>query len=147
MKHAKNYFLIFIILITFTSCQTCPGIRSETSQEKFEALREIKMSLSENVVIGKSTKEDILKLGGKPDLKMTIDISEAELFSKRILGGKDIALERWSYMTSSRARSMDESRVFFLIRVGLLKSGIHAVDFYFDKDGVVKIYEVGELTL
>ncbi len=105
------------------------------------------MSLSENVVIGKSTKEDILKLGGKPDLKMTIDISEAELFSKRILGGKDIALERWSYMTSSRARSMDESRVFFLIRVGLLKSGIHAVDFYFDKDGVVKIYEVGELTL
>ena len=150
----RKFISVFSILLVssslflFTSCQTSDSSQvTVTKSTDFEFFQKVKTFLKEKVTVGKTTKKDIIKFGGKPHLRIKIDISEADLFSKRILGGKSVALERWSYMTSSSAKSiLNENKLFFLVRVGLLKDNIYAVDFYFDEEDVVQAYEVGEYT-
>ena len=106
----------------------------------------LKKAFRANIVIGKSTKKDVLKILGQPHIRTTLDYTNFELSGiPFVKGSKIVAKETWTYIDLSDKESWERDNAVLTLGGIIFSHNVKLINVFFDEDNKVMGYQFDEI--
>lgn len=138
-------FILAVLVFTLLGPAAYSQDFSEKSATVKEKMIDLKKDFRANIVIGKSTKKDALKILGEPHIRTTLDYTNFELSGiPFVKGSKIVAKETWTYIDLSDKAAWERDNAVLTLGGIIFSHNVKLINVFFDQNSRVIGYQFDE---